>query len=79
MVIILIIKFLLNKNHVLFNLITIEILNMSLFILISVYTIYINIVEFVLTFQVITLSSAALAISLLINLSGYTMSDKLSN
>jgi len=77
MVIILIIKFVLNKNHVLFNLITIEILNISLFILISVYTIYINIIEFVLTFQVITLSSAALAISLLINLSGYTISDKL--
>lgn len=79
MVIILIIKFVLNKNHVLFNLITIEILNISLFILISVYTIYINIIEFVLTFQVITLSSAALAISLLINLSGYTISDKLFN
>jgi len=74
---ILIIKIVINDKHILCNLITIEIINISLFLFIGAYSLYINIIEFILMFQVIILSRAALALGLLINICSYNISDKI--
>jgi len=61
----------------LINLITIEIINITLFFILTIYSISINMSEFIIIFLVLILSRAALALGLLINISSYNSSDKI--